>query len=147
MTAAFGETLDDLVHLALTRLTVDRFVEFGLAATVAEVVDEQAAFYHLESLVFRASLSALPEHQPLRETYRVAERRTLSHLTEVLAELQHLGIVTSDDTDGLAEAFLVALQGVNNPRATRPAAGPVRAALARGLTAILTPEPPTGDEP
>ncbi|MEM8706740.1 MAG: TetR/AcrR family transcriptional regulator [Actinomycetota bacterium] len=139
LAAGFAQTLDDLVDGLTDRLTGDALVA-DLAGTVERFVDWQADFFRVESLVFRTAISRLPDHRPLRATFRDAERRAVAHLTEALATAQRHGVVRPDTAaDDLAEAFLVAGQGINNPRALRPAAAAVRAALARSISAMLVP--------
>ncbi|MEO0494746.1 MAG: TetR/AcrR family transcriptional regulator [Actinomycetota bacterium] len=141
LTAAFALTLDDLVGGLVERLTVDSLTD-DVAGTVAGFVEWQADFFRVESLVFRTALSRLPSHRPLRHSFRDADRRAVDHLTTVLTAGRDRGVVRHDiDPTDLAEAFLVAGQGVNNPRALRPAAAPVRAALAGSISAMLVPNP------
>ncbi len=141
LTAAFEQTLADLVDGSTRQLTVERFEREGVTPTVLAFVEWQATFFRLESLVFRTALSRLPDHQPLRAAYRSAEQHTLDHLSAVFAELQQAGSVNrADESAALAEAFMIASQGINNPRALRPAATPVRAALAAGISGMLTAE-------
>lgn len=137
LAAAFVQTLDDLVDQSIAGLTPDRVAADGLPATVVRFVDQQADFFGVESLVFRAALSRLPSHRPLRDAYRAAEERTLEHLEALFTELDRRGILTVDAPARLAESFLVASQGINNPRALRRNATDIRRSLAIALTAML----------
>jgi len=139
LTAAFEQTLIELVDGSATQLSTARFEERGVRHTVVAFVQWQAEFFRLESLVFRNALSRLPEHQPLRAAYRRAEEQTLDHLTATFARLQATGLVRPEaDAAALAEAFMIASQGLNNPRAIRADAVAQRAALATGISGMLT---------
>ncbi len=140
LTAAFEETLDELVDGSIDRLDVDGFTNVGLRATIAGFVEWQAQFFRVESLVFRTALSRLPEHQPLRAAYRRAEEIMLTHLDLAITTLQRSCHIRAGTPTGLAEAFMIASQGINNPRALRPEATEQRAALARGISGMLAPE-------
>ena len=139
LTAAFDQTLTELVDGSVQRLTVAAFDDAGIDATVAAFVEWQAQFFRVESLVFRAALSRLPAHQPLRAAYRRAEEQTLTHMDATLSTLQTAGTVRTGDTTELAEAFMIASQGINNPRALRSGAAGQRAALAAGISGMLKP--------
>jgi hypothetical protein len=132
--------LDELVDGAISRLAIDSFTNAGLAVTIADFVEWQAQFFRVESLVFRTALSRLPEHQPLRAAYRRAEELMLTHLDLTFAALLRSGHICTGTTTDLAEAFMIAAQGINNPRAWRPDAREQRAALARGISGMLAPE-------
>lgn len=137
LTAAFEQTLTELVDRSIRDLDPSRLRTGGIEATLARFVDEQARFFRTETLVFRTALSRLPHHRPIRDAYRDAERRTLDHLVLVVGELIDAGSIAATDSTGLATAFMVASQGINNPRALDPSAAAVRTSLARGLSAIL----------
>ncbi len=141
LTAAFEQTLAELVDDSASRLSIECFHERGVADTVMSFVEWQAEFFRLESLVFRNALSRLPDHQPLRAAYRRAEELTLSQLTATFAALQADGLVRpGQDASALAEAFMIASQGINNPRAVRADAVEQRAALADGISGMLAPK-------
>ena len=137
LTAAFAQTLDDLVDNTRSDLTVDTISAAGTASAIAEFVERQAEFFRVESLVFRTALSRLSDHRPLREAYRRAEGRTLDHLRTLFAELERREVIATAAPDRLAEAFMIASQGLNNPRALRPDAVDLRRSLATGLGAML----------
>ena len=139
LTAAFDQTLSELVDGSTQRLTVAAFANLGIDATITVFVDWQAQFFRVESLVFRAALSRLPAHQPLRAAYRRAEEQTLTHMDATLSTLQTAGTIRTGDTTELAEAFMIASQGINNPRALRSEAVGQRAALAAGISGMLKP--------
>ncbi len=137
LTAAFSRTLDDLVDRSVADLTVEGITTLGPGDAIAEFVERQTEFFRVESLVFRTALSRLSDHRPLREAYRAAEERTLAHLVGLFTELHDRGLIETDAPDRLAEAFMIASQGLNNPRALRPEATDVRRSLAAGLGAML----------
>ncbi len=136
LAAAFTQTLDDLVDGIDLRLSVDALTR-DLEATIRDFVDWQADFFRLETLVFRTALSQLPSHRVLRDAYRRAEERTLELLTDRFTDLGDAGTISTGDPALLAEAFMVASQGINNPRALRPDAVDVRRSLATALGAML----------
>lgn len=137
LSAAFEQTLTELVDGSVRQLTVAAFSDAGVADTVTAFVEHQTRFFRRESLVFRTALGRLPAHRPLREAYRQAERAVLAHLADVFAQLDEAGVIVAPRPAELAEAFMVASQGLNNPRALQPSAAGVRASLARGLGAML----------
>lgn len=139
LAAGFAQTLDDLVDGMAERLTVEALTT-DLTGTIHDFVEWQAAFFRVESLVFRTAISQLPTHRPLRHAYRRAEERTLELLTDRFAALAANGTIPATDPAHVAEAFMVASQGLNNPRALRPDAGDLRRSLAAGLGAMLVPE-------
>ena len=136
LAAGFTQTLDDLVDGIGERLTVEALTA-DLDGTVHGFVEWQADFFRVESLVFRTALSQLPTHRPLRHAYRRAEERTLELLTERFSALAGAGAITIDEPRRIAEAFMVASQGLNNPRALRADADDLRRSLATGLAAML----------
>jgi len=137
LTAAFDQTLTELVDMSTDALTTEAFVAHGVDATLETFVADQAQFFRRESLVFRTALSRLSHHRPLRDAYRDAERRTLTHLVTVFERLAEAGLVPPTEPAARAEAFMIASQGINNPRALAPPADHVRSSLARGLSGIL----------
>jgi len=139
LTAAFEQTLVDLVQGSDTRLTEERFLVEGIGPVVAEFVDWLADFFRVESLVFRTALGRLPHHRPLRDVYRQAEIDTLARREATFRHLQDRSLVRAGDPGLLAETFMVASQGINNPRALRPEAAGVRGSLAEALTTIISP--------
>ena len=136
LAAGFTQTLDDLVDGIAERLTVEALTA-DLDGTVHAFVEWQADFFRVESLVFRTAISQLPSHRPLRHAYRRAEERTLELLTERFAELAEAGTIPTADPERVAEAFMVASQGVNNPRALRTDADDLRRSLSTGIAAML----------
>ena len=145
LTAAFEQTLSELVDRSIRDLDPARLRADGIDTTVAHFVEEQARFFRTETLVFRAALSRLPHHRPIRDVYRDAERRTLDHLVVAFRDLIAGGRIAGTDPIDLATAFMVASQGINNPRALAPGAAAVRSSLARGLSAILAGDGGTDD--
>lgn len=145
LAAAFEQTLAELVDMSTGALTTEAFVVDGVDATMVAFVADQARFFRRESLVFRAALSRLSHHRPLRDAYRDAERRTLAHLVEVFGQLADAGLISPTEPAGRAEAFMIASQGINNPRALAPPADQVRSSLARGLSGILAGDGGTHD--
>lgn len=140
LTAAFEQVLGELVELSIRCLDLDRLETGDLDVTIAHFVDEHARFFRRESLVFRMALSRLPHHRPIRVAYRDAERRTVDHLESVFGGLIDAGRIAPARPGDLAVAFMVASQGINNPRALAPSAATVRSSLARGLSAIVAGE-------
>lgn len=140
LTAAFEQTLTELVDLSIRDLATASFTTNGIEPTMARFVEEQTRFFRRESLVFRTAISRLPHHRPIRDAYRRAEQRTLDHFALVFHDLAGAGMIAPAEPMELATAFMVAAQGLNNPRALAPSATGVRASLARGLSAILTPD-------
>lgn len=136
LAAGFTQTLDDLVDGIAERLTVEALTA-DLDGTLHEFVEWQADFFRVESLVFRTAISQLPAHRPLRHAYRRAEERTLELLTERFAALAEAGAIPAAEAERVAEAFMVASQGLNNPRALRIDAADLRRSLATGLAAML----------
>ena len=137
LTAAFEQTLTELVDLSIRDLDPAAFTTNGIEQTMATFVEEQTRFFRRESLVFRTAISRLPHHRPIRDAYRRAEQRTLDHCALVFHEIAAMGLIAPAEPVGLATAFMVAAQGLNNPRALTPAAADVRTSLTRGLSAIL----------
>ena len=140
LTAAFEQTLAELVDGSTSRLSTSQFQKFGVHHTIVAFVEWQAEFFRLESLVFRNALSRLPEHQPLRAAYRRAEEQTLAHLAATFVALQADGLIRPGAVDALAESVMIASQGINNPRAIRADAVEQRASLADGISGMLAPK-------
>jgi hypothetical protein len=110
-----------------------------------DVVDDLVEFFGREHLVFRSALARLPEHRPLRQSYRRAERRMLDVLRRFVVAGQADGLVACGDPDQLATTLLVVAQGCNNPRLLR-APAEVRTGIARAMEAVvLAPGRPSSD--
>lgn len=141
LVGAFDLVLDDLVDHTTGLFSSERLEADGLEATIARLVDRQAAFFRRESLVFRAALARLPERRDLRNSYRRAEAANLAHLQAVIADAQQRRMIRRAPPDLLAEALMVLAQGINNPRLLALTAGDLRAAIASAIVSVLRPEP------
>lgn len=139
LASAFELVLVDLAAVIDTTLTNDALTSMGLDAAVEAWIERQVAFFRDESLVFRTALARLPFHRGIRHAYREAERVAMRHLVAVITGGQADGLVRAGEPEHLAEGFLVLSQGLNNPHALRPDAGPIRAHLHRALVAALAP--------
>lgn len=110
--AAFTDALDDLVALTAGLFSAADAVALGPGPWAHRVVRSVVGYFADEALVFRAVLARLPEHRGIREAYRVAERNVLADIEGFLAEVSP----RPGAPRARAEAVLVFLQGLNNPR-------------------------------
>jgi AcrR family transcriptional regulator len=140
LTAAFEAALDDLVSVVDARLTVEALLGSGLETLANDFVDATLAFFAERSLVFRCALARIPEHRPLRETYRAHQAEAFSRYARFVELGQAAGKIRAGDPEALARAFLVLSQGLNNPLALGLApSDPLRAELAGLVVALLAP--------
>ncbi len=140
---AFGAVLDELVDRSASRFAVGPGIVHPLTGTRGptrfwlDVVDDLVEFFGREHLVFRSALARLPEHRPLRQSYRRAERHMLEVLRRFVVAGQADGVVPCGDPDQLATTLLVVAQGCNNPRLLRAPAA-VRTGIARAMAAVIS---------
>lgn len=139
LAAGFASVLDELAVASMAALDADALDELGLDKAVAVFVEQQADFFRRESLVFRVALAALPENRAVRDAYRHSEARVLEHLDGFLHKAIDGGHVRPGPVEVMAEAVLVLAQGINNPRALRPANAAVRSEIAAAIVAMLSP--------
>lgn len=138
LAAAFGLVLADLDALGARLFDLDRLEAAGLERWCGDVVRDTTRFFATESLVFRAALARLADHPALGRAYRATEGAALRRLRGLVVAGQDRGLVAAGGADERAEAVLVLVQGLNNPRLLRRAAPPpLFEALAGALRALL----------
>lgn len=145
LAAAFGLVLADLDALGARLFDVEQLAARGVPRWCEEVVGETIGFFATETLVFRAALARLADHRRLRSAYRATEQATLTRVRALVGAGQERRLLAAGSPDGRAEAALVLVQGLNNPRLWRrglPDAVP--AGLAAALRTVLDGPAPGG---
>lgn len=136
--AAFDQVLAGLNSRIASRMTIERLLDNGLGAVVADVVTAVRRGFAADAPVFRLALARLPERRLIREVYRAREAEALATLRRFVELGAEAGKVAGDDPDVLAGVLLVSLQGLNNPHLLRDErADEVVAALSTALVAAL----------
>ena len=116
LAAAFDLSLTEMIDRFRATANVERLLEEGLEATVGKLVAEIAEGFRLDARVFRLAVGRLGESELLRAVYRNREAEAL----ETLSRFVRLGAAagklrTEPDSDTVARALLVSLQGLQNP--------------------------------
>jgi AcrR family transcriptional regulator len=140
MVAAAFDTVLAAMHGDLVEvLSVEGLLERGLEAVVHETVRHVVRGFLQDARLVRLAIARLPESELAREVYRRREEATLAHVERFVRLGQEAAKLRAGDPGVLAQAFVVGIQGLQNPLVLRPGSGPVVDEVACGLVALLAP--------
>jgi len=138
--AALDISLTAIVGVAEQRFHIEALIDNGLEKVLHGLIREMHGVFRSESLVMRAAVARLPQHQPMRQIYRTHEARSLEHLTRQIELGQKAGLLRQGQHHQRATTLLVLLQGLHNPLLTKKRIHPeVAADLHRAMHAVLSP--------
>jgi TetR/AcrR family fatty acid metabolism transcriptional regulator len=145
LAALFARRLDELATLVDAELSAEALLDRGLRGALDGAVEAVVAGYRAHSAVIRAALGRVPDSPVLRDVYWARHATVLDGARRFIERGARAGLVRDGDSQALAQALLVVVQGLNHPvvLAGRPAEVRALAAhVAEALHGMLSPSRP-----
>ena len=140
LAAALNEVLDELVERTLAECRVEQLLDHGLRVVLERVVDGCLEIFTADAMVLRLAIARLPDSKVIRHVYREHQKDAFERLKRFIDLGAAAGRLSVEDRDGATTAFLVMLQGLNNPVVlNRDAHDPAVAHLVDALIHLLDP--------
>ncbi len=139
LAAAFDATLMSMTEELDTALSIEGLLDHGLDATTHTIVRKLVRGFSHDARIFRLAISRLPDSETIRQVYRHHEENILTMVERFLSLGQAAGMIRKGDTEAMAAAFLVSIQGYQNPLILRPGSGPLIDELTAMMFALFQP--------
>ena len=141
--AAYESLMRELLGLVREQCRIERLLDQGLEAFIAEWLDRSIAFFGANSSLFRLAQAATTTSKPMRDVFRRHEALALEDYVRFIELAQSAGRVRKGDRQAMARVLLVITESWNHPLMRKATAG---SALHRewteSLYRILAPEVP-----
>jgi AcrR family transcriptional regulator len=139
LAAAFDATLEAMTKELDTALSIEGLLDNGLDATTHMIVRKVIRGFSHDARIFRLAISRLPDSELIRHVYRHHEESILTVVGRFLELGQAAGMIRKGETASMAAAFLVTIQGYQNPLILRPGSGPLIEELTAMVYALVRP--------
>jgi AcrR family transcriptional regulator len=139
LAAAFDATLEAMTAELDQALSIEGLLDNGLETTTHTIVRKVIRGFSHDARIFRLAISRLPDSDTIRQVYRHHEESILMVVSRFLKLGQAAGMIRKGDTDAMAAAFLVTIQGYQNPLILRSGSGPLVEELTAMVHALFRP--------
>ncbi|MGF1665553.1 MAG: TetR/AcrR family transcriptional regulator [Acidimicrobiia bacterium] len=139
LAAAFDATLEAMTTELDEALSIEGLLDNGLEATTQTIVRKVIRGFSHDARIFRLAISRLPDSETIRQVYRHHEGSILTVVGRFLELGQAAGMIRKAETEAMAAAFLVTVQGYQNPLILRPGSGPLVEELTAMVHALFQP--------
>jgi AcrR family transcriptional regulator len=139
LAAAFDVALADINQATAAILSVERLLEEGLETTAHSVVRTVAKRFSHDARLVRLAIARLPEAPEIQQVYRRRQDEALQIVSRFIRLGGVAGQIRTGDEAVLARTVLVILQGLQNPLALQPGAGPVVEEIGEMVYRLLVP--------
>ena len=139
--AVYVELMDELVESVAAMLRIERVLEVGLEAFVAEWVQGVARFFRRNARVFSAAQVALPDSKAMRDVFRSREARALEIYERFVRLGQAARVLREGDVAAMAQVMMVTSEGWLHPSVQALEAGDaLHAELTGSVVRMLAPD-------